>query len=281
MSDVVPSAPLPPRRISLTVGLAIACAVAVLSILLTVWAMNRFHGDTTTTTQPAAAPTAAAPATKVIVTPPVATDPATLSAREELLGAQLTALEQRTSAVTGAAATAYGNATRAEALMVAFAARRAIDRGLGLGYLEQQLRDRFGTSQPSEVAAIVDAGRNPLTIEDLRAGIDRIGPQLALGPTDSGGWGGAVWRMLTSLIVIHPKDTPSPVPGERLNRVKRLLDAGQVEAAVEELARMPGASQASSWLTGARRYVTARRALDTLDAAAIGGRAANPAPAIR
>jgi hypothetical protein len=275
------SAPLsaqPPRRISLTTGFVLAGAVAVLSILLTVWAMNRWRSVPVVAAQPVAAPAPAPAPTKVIVTPPTSTDPATLSAREELLGAQLTALEQRTAAVTGAAATAYGNATRAEALLIAFAARRAIDRGVGLGYLEQQLRDRFGASQPAEVAAVIDASRSPLTLADLRAGFDRVGPQLALGPNDNTGWTGALWRMLTSLIVIHPKDTPSPAPGARLERIRQSLSLGQVEAAVEEIGRLPGAAQGSAWLTGARRYVAARRALDTLETAAIAGRAANPAP---
>lgn len=278
MSDAFPSAPPPARRITLTVGLVIALATAACSILVTVWAMSHFR--VTPALQPAAAPDAAPPAAKAVVAAPVAADPATLSAREELLGAQLGALEQRTAAVTGAAASAYGNATRAEALLVAFAARRAIDRGLELGYLEQQLRDRFGASQPNEVATIIDAGRHPLTTEDLRLGFDPIGPQLALGPVDGGGWGGAFWRMITSLVVIHPRNTPSPVPGERLARVRRLLAMGQVEAAVEEVGRLPGASQASAWLVGARRYVATRRALDTIETAALSGRTANPsAPA--
>lgn len=275
MSDVFPTAPPPSARRN---TLVIVLATALLSIVVTVWAMSRFH-DAPAAVQPAAT-TAAAPTTKVIVAPPVAADPATLSAREELLGAQLAALEQRTAAVTGAAASAYGNATRAEALLVAFAVRRNIDRGLGLDYLEQQLRDRFGASQPGEVATIIEAGRHPVTTEDLRAGLERIGPQLALGPADNGGWGDAFWRMLTSLVVIHPKDSPSPVPGERLARVRRLLVMGQVEAAIEEVGRLPGAAQASAWLTGARRYIAAHRALDTLETAALGGRTASPAPAV-
>src|SRR3546814_3562519 len=34
-------------------------------------------------------------------------------------------------------------------LLIAFAARRALDRGLSLGYLEAQLRLRFGDDQPN------------------------------------------------------------------------------------------------------------------------------------
>ena len=50
---------------------------------------------------------------------------------------------------------AEGSAGRADALLVAFAARRAIDRGVALGYLETLLVDRFGSRHPRAVATIV------------------------------------------------------------------------------------------------------------------------------
>jgi len=260
----------------------IALITFLVGILIAAWAVDRFKpADPTTQPQTVAAST---PPTKVIVTPPASTDPASLSARQELLSAQLTALEQRGAAITAASASAYGNATRAEGLLVALAVRRQINRGQGLGYLEQQLRDRFATTQPNEVNTIIAAARDPITVEDLRLGLDQIGPQLALGPSGSAGWGGAVWRLLGSLIVIHPKSTPSPVPSERLARVRRMLSQDQVEAAVEEVGKLPGAAQATGWMTGAKRYVEARKALNVLEAAALQGRvvnaaALNPAPA--
>ena len=39
-----------------------------------------------------------------------------------------------------------GSAGRADALVIAFAARRAIERGVALGYLEPLLVERFGAS---------------------------------------------------------------------------------------------------------------------------------------
>jgi len=51
-------------------------------------------------------------------------------------------------------AMAAGNAARAEGLLVAIAARRAIDNGTPLGYLTDQLRLRFGSSQSEAVIAI-------------------------------------------------------------------------------------------------------------------------------
>lgn len=268
MTDIEPSAPPPARPISLPTTLWVAGGTFLVGLLiagLVGWWMR----PGATAPQPQVAAAAPQPA-KVIIAPPVAADPASLSARQQMLAAQLTALEQRTATVSGEAANSYGNATRAEGMMAAFAARRMIDRGLPLGYLEQQLKDRFGATQPNEVAAVIDAARHPVTIEDLRLGLDQIGSQLALGPAGDG-WAGSFVRMVGSLVVIHPRKDPSPVPGERLARVRRLLGQGQVEAAVEEVKRMPGATQASAWVQGADRYVATRRALDTLEAAALQG----------
>lgn len=265
MTDIVPSTPPAPRiPLASTVGIAVATFLVGLAIAgLIGWWMRPAPAQQGAVTAPP-------PPAKVIIAPPVATDPASLSARQQMLAAQLTALEQRTAEVTGEAANSYGNATRAEGLLVAIAARRMIDRGLPLGYLEQQLQDRFGTTQPNEVAAVIDAARHPVTLEDLRLGLDQIGSQLALGPAGDG-WAGSFARMIGSLVVIHPRQAPSPVPGERLARVRRMLGQGQVEAAVEEVKRMPGAAQSGAWIDGADRYVATRRALDTLEQAALQG----------
>src|SRR3546814_10207214 len=59
------------------------------------------------------------------------------------LAARVAELEQRLSRITLQAESASGNASRAEGLLVAFAVRRALDRGLSLGYLDAQLRLRF------------------------------------------------------------------------------------------------------------------------------------------
>ena len=57
---------------------------------------------------------------------------------------RVNSLENRVSQVENATQRAEGFAGRADALVVAFAARRAIDRGVALGYLEHLLVDRFG-----------------------------------------------------------------------------------------------------------------------------------------
>ncbi len=200
-----------------------------------------------------------------------AIDPATLVTREAALAGQLTALEARTAAVATDAAAAGAQASRAEALMVAFAARRAIDRGTALGYLEEQLRSRFVAVQPRAVAVIMQAAHQPVTIEDLRQGLDAIAPALQTGADRS--WLDQTRRELGNLVVLRKEGTPSAAPVDRLARARRLLDDGQVDAARGEVMRLPGAGEAGAWLAAARRYTLAHQALDIIETAAILGQA--------
>lgn len=262
----------PPRRrrpSGAVIGYAI---VFIAGVVLAALAIRQW-GDRV----PWLAPAAVQPARVKIVTPPaVHVDPAaeldTLAAREAALSARLADLEARSAAIDTKADAASGNATRAEGLLVAFAARRAIDRGIGLGYIEGQLRERFGATQPRAVATIIKAARSPVTIEDLRLGLDSIAPDLVSGGHDAL-WSG-LRNALSNLIVLHKAGSPSPRPSARMTRARRLLEAGQVEAALAEIERLPGASGAQRWITAAKRFINARRALDVIETAAILGQGA-------
>jgi hypothetical protein len=227
---------------------------------------------------PTAAPAASTGTSGALPPPPATTnapaDPATLASREQVLAAQLAALEVRTAAVSADAAAASGQAGRAEAMLVAFAARRAIDRGVGLGSIEAQLKARFLATQPQATATVVRSARAPVTLETLRQGLDAVAGDLVT----RGGFLGSLRQELGALIVVHRAGTPSPLPADRLARARRLLDAGQVEPALAEVARLPGADQAGNWTAAARRWVDAHHALDTLETAAVMGQVAAVAP---
>lgn len=199
---------------------------------------------------------------------PTPTDPTVLATREAALAAQLTALEARAATVAGDASAAGGQAGRAESMLIAVAARRAIDRGTGLGYLEEQLRSRFGTSQPRAVAIVLQAARVPVTLDDLRQRLDTIAANLATGRGDAH-WSDSLDRLFANLVILRQAGTPSPIPVDRLARARRLLDAGQVEAARAEVAGLPVVGGAASWMTAAHRYVVVRQALDAIDTAAL------------
>ncbi|MES2754857.1 MAG: hypothetical protein V4659_09355 [Pseudomonadota bacterium] len=278
-----------PRRSWRTVTL-----IAVVAFLVGLGAMTLVMRGYQRWTAPAAAPApqvvaAAAPASTFMPRSPLtasgsASDLETLSAREVALTGRIAELEARLASVGTAAQGAAGNANRAEGLLIAFAARRALDRGLGLGYIEAQLRDRFGPVQPQAVATVVAAARQPVTLEDLRVGIEAIAPQLATGNTTDGWWA-SLRREVSDLVVIRRDTAPSPRASDRLVRARRMLEGGQVEGALAEIARLPGAESGDRWIAAAKRYIGARGALDTIETAAIMGQgrdpyvpAASPAP---
>lgn len=186
------------------------------------------------------------------------------------LAARVAELEQRLSRITLEAESASGNASRAEGLLVAFAVRRALDRGLSLGYLDAQLRLRFGDDQPNAVKTIIDTSREPVTLEQLRAELDTLAPQLVGRGGDGNGslWTG-LRRELGELFVVRAAGTQSPRASERLERARRYLAGGQADKAIAEVEAMPGSAAAIDWLIDARRYHEARRALDLIETAAI------------
>lgn len=225
---------------------------------------------------PAAQPVVQQPAP--VPAPPPGTDIATLSAREQALAGRLEALSAQISSNEAAARSAASYATRAEGLMVAFAARRALDRGLALGYIERELRARFADRAPAAVATVIGAAREPVTREDLTLALDTIAPQLVSGNPDEGIWT-RIRRELGSLIVIRESTKSSPRPADRLARARRAVHAGNVEAALAEVARLPGAGNAEAWTTAARRFIDARQALDRIEFVAIqGGRGDDTPP---
>lgn len=208
---------------------------------------------------------------------PPGTDLATLGARETMLAGKLDQLELRLRDSDASARNAALYATRAERMMVVFATRRAIERGQPLGPLENQLRQRFGERNGDAVAAILRAAAQPATLEDLRLALDTLAPRLANDPHD-GLWD-RVRRMLGNLVVLRQADTPSPLPAERLRRARRALDRGDVEAALAEVAHLPGVSLAENWTGTARRYIAARNALAEIERAAMEVPSAAPANA--
>jgi hypothetical protein len=200
------------------------------------------------------------------VAPPVQAGAA--SAADPELLRRVNRMEEKVTQLDLQARAAVGNADRAESLLVAFAARRALDRGLGLGYLETLLRQRFATSQPQAVATIFTAARAPVTLEQLQAELQDLTPKLTGGGPDQGWWE-AFRSELAGLVSIRKEGTPSPLPSEHLRRAQSSLSAGQVDVALVEVSRLPGRANAVDWLEKARRYVAARRALDTIETTAL------------
>ena len=220
---------------------------------------------TPATTHPAPAVDAVIPATA-----PPAPPAASLSLQDAgAVSVRLAMLEDRLARITLAAENASGNAARAEALLLAFAARRSIERGFPLGPMEAQLRVRFGDTQPNAVNSILSASTNPVTNEELLQQLDDLRPVLMSNAAS--GWLTRLRGSLSSLIIVRSADTPSSLPQRRFERARRAIAEGRIDQAMIEVEALPGHTDplVERWLTEARRMNDARRALDLIETAAI------------
>lgn len=181
---------------------------------------------------------------------------------------RLASVENRLARVESATQQAQGSAGRADALVIAFAARRAIDRGVALGYLENLLVDRFGPQHQRAVATVITASRQPVRLNDLVAEYEQLGPELRRGAREESWWA-SVQREIGGLVQVHRADRPSTSVEARYDRAMQRLSAGEVDQALAETMRLPGAGGAGAWAAKARRYIAAHRALDEIETAAL------------
>lgn len=254
----------PKPRKSRTVWSLIPFALAFVGgIAATIWAAPAIKGwfatHTESNTEPLLQDNSANPA-----------DDAHVVSRQSVsdLESRLAAVSAKLDSISRLASDAGGNAGRAEALLIAFAARRSLDRGAPLGYLEGELRLRFADAQPRAVATIINAAASPVTIADLQTRLDALAPAI-IGTETKTDWWTSAKQELSSLIIVRKAGAPSAEPQKVLERAENLLSSGRVDAAIKEIERLPSRSKAEGWLQMARQYNEARRALDVIEAAAI------------
>jgi hypothetical protein len=181
---------------------------------------------------------------------------------------RLALLEDRLSRIDGQATAASGNAARAEALLIAYAARRRIDKGEPLGFVADQLKLRFASAQPKAVDTIVAAAKTPITLDQLSAQLDLLAPALAGARRDESTWT-RVRREVSSLFVVRRAPVSAQTPQDRVARARLMLAGGQIDGAIAEVERLPGAGEAQGWTEAARRYEDAQRALDVIETTAM------------
>lgn len=247
--------------------LVVALILVLVGAASAVWALGHY--------QPAARFLGIAPAApNTVVRQPgsgstqAAAQPAPLQPPAQADNARIAALESRLSQVENATERAEGSAGRADALVIAFAARRAIDRGVALGYLENLLAARFGAQHQAAVATVITASHQPVRLNDLIAEYEAIGPDLRRGGLEDSWWTNFK-REMGSLVEVHRASKPAVNAEARYNRALQRLSSGDVDQALAETMRLPGASRAADWTAKARRYVAAHRALDEIESAAL------------
>ncbi len=180
---------------------------------------------------------------------------------------RLAAAEQRLSRLDLQAQAAAGNAARAEALLIAFAVRRAVDKGADLDYLADQLRLRFGDALPNATNTVLEFSENPVRLDQLIARLNTLAPELQ-SDIESGGFE-RFSEEFSALFTLRSESTPSPQPRQRIERARLLLASGRTTLAIGEVSAMPGAMNAERWLSDARRYAKTQQALDLLETVAV------------
>lgn len=276
MQDDYLTAPAPPRRSGSLRGLLVTALLAfLLGAGLVGWlawngSLRLDFGKAGP--DPAISAPAPAPRQPLVTTPtpsPSAT-PAPL-AQPALAGAfdqRVAALETRLNQLDLRAEAASGNAARAEGMLIAFAVRRAIERGAPLGGLADQLKLRFDTAEPAAVRTIMEAAPQAITLDKLVVDLDKLGPQLTGRPVDEGGWA-RVRREFTEFFEIKRGPASDDDPADRLARARLLLRSGQLAQAREVIAGMPGKDAAANWLAAVTRYQSTQAALDRLELSAL------------
>lgn len=184
--------------------------------------------------------------------------------------ARLNALEKRFDALDARSTMALANAARAEGMLLALAARRALDTGQPLGVIEGMLRDRFGGTQPQAVAALIAAGQKPVTLSQLQAGLQTLEPQLQQA-SRGGNWWTELHSDIAGLIMFKRENEPIAEPVEQLKDARQRLMLGDVAGALWQVNRLPEGARAKAggWVVAARRFLVARQALDTLETVAL------------
>jgi hypothetical protein len=247
-----------------TARLAWALLLLIAGAGLAIWGLSRWDAGARFLGVTPNAPPRVVP--QLVAVPAVAAPPAMAEVEK------IAALEARLGLLERETRTVQGSAGRADALVIAFAARRAVERGVALGYLEPLLVERFGANHQAAVATVVTASRNPVTQAELVADYSRMSEVLrGTGPGED--WWTGARRELGNLISIRRNDSPSPRPAARFDRALARLNNGEIDAALAETMRLPGATrpEAQGWIARARRLIAAKRALDEIESAALVG----------
>ncbi|GAA4009660.1 hypothetical protein GCM10022280_03260 [Sphingomonas swuensis] len=255
----------PSRGMSFSSVLLLALLLLLAGGGVAIWILTRYDAAARFVglAQPVAV---AAQAPVPLVARPVPAAPAIVA--QPATAALVESLEARIARVENATARAEGSAGRADALLVAFAARRAIDRGVALGYLEPLLSERFAATHPQAVATIVTSSRRPVRLDQLTADFTALAPRLK-APSPSASLWQNIRGEMGSLVSIRRADQPSQRPSPTYDRALARLNAGQVDQALAEAMRLPGIGGSPKWVADARTYIASHRALDEIESGAL------------
>lgn len=263
-NDVSLPPPAAPRRRSARVLLAVFLLAFLLGGGLIGWLAwsGRISAllPRTAPVQHLVTPAPAAPAAA-----PVVSDQVSRLAEAE---ARAAGLDRRLAELELRARAASGTAAHAEDLLVAMAVRRQIERGTPLGYLEDELKRRFGATRPDAVQTVLEAARRPLSLVSLANRLEALDARLSSSDQGLDGWA-RFQREMSELFVIRREGTPRATPSQRIERARILLGEGRIDNAIAEVSHLPGDSGAREWVALAERLARVQRALDLIEESAL------------
>ncbi len=248
----------------------VIAAILVLGILLGGWIMLRYGDDVRSLADSSAAQAAPKPAPKNATgqnMPPKQSPPLVAPVQDYVPSKSVTL--GPAGSVSAELAAAKMQSARAESILIVAAARRALDRGLPLGYIEPLLVQRFGESQGYAVKTIIAVSRKPVTLENLRIRLNTLEPVLLRKEKPDAGFWASLNAEVNQLVVVGDGSKPGQSPQDRMARALRLMDSERIDAAIIEVEALSGKTLAPRWLDDARRYHEARRALDVIETAAL------------
>jgi hypothetical protein len=274
--SIAAPAPAKPRRVrNMLIMLALAFVVGLGAMA---WMLSQWSDARTLLIADQATPSPVPVEEQPMVLAPPAPVAALPAAPAGDVEQRIADLDARLARIDRGVSVSSQNALRAERLLVAFASRRALDRGLALGYLEEQLTSHFGSREPRAVATIIAASRDPATLTQLSAELEALKPAL-VGGGESNNWWTQVEQTIGQLVVVREAGPRSATPVDQFVQAASSLSAGRVDLALQTVAQMPGSGGATAWIARARRYVDANRALDILEAVALAEANVPPAAA--
>lgn len=181
---------------------------------------------------------------------------------------RLALIEDRISRIDFQTDAASSNAARAEGLLIAFAARRMVDRGEPLSYVADQLRLRFMDAQPRAVETVIAFSKEPVTIDELSARLEALSPELSTSGKNVSFWQKARSE-LSGMFRVRRDSAALVSPRARIERARIMLTARRIGSAVAEVQRLPGADAAKTWIADAQRYENVQKALNLLETTAM------------
>jgi hypothetical protein len=167
------------------------------------------------------------------------------------------------------------SASQAEAQLLVAKARQAIHAGEPLGTMGSRLQITFGQNQPQALATIANGVKQPISNAALLADFDAFSSELS-APVNTA-WDRMRYELATLFVLRSPNAKPT-VSATRIDRIRKLIIAGDTAEAARLVRTMPGAVAATDWLAKAERAVAVHKALDILDESALATAAPIMAP---